>query len=181
MQAIVSRPGVVGKGDDEHLLRFSIGARDGFHAFEAADAVLEMHDVIVLVQLAEIDLRAARLLAGAAQGHAAGAGVAVAPEELGIAEHRDFRRGEGEAGIERADGELQRVGFDRRDEIVEALDLALVVAENVDAPAVEPPVAELGEEGLALDFIDHEIARLELAETVLKKSRRVVFAWRIGP
>src|SRR5688572_20917468 len=134
-----------------------------------------MHDVIVFRQLAEIDLRAARLLARPPQREAARAVISIVAEGLGGAEEGRLRGGESEAANERADDELQRVGLDRREQIAQPLDLAFIVAKDVDAPALRAPFAELGEKALALDFIDHKVARFEIAETVIVKRRREIF------
>jgi len=161
------KSGVVGKLDDQDFLRGIVAARDGTHAFVAANAVLEVDDELAIGEFAEVDLRAALRLASSAHGEAAGAGVPVTAEEFGVTKDGDFRRGKRETAGESTDGKMQRVGFDRRDELAQALRFTFVVAENVDTPAVGAPLGELREESLALDFVDDEVAGLEFAEAVI--------------
>ena len=167
-------PRIVRKRDDEHFLNRPIRPRDLLQALIAPDPVFEMHHEIVFVQLAEIDLRPPLHFARAAHRHPSRARVAVTPEQLRIAENRDLRAGKDEAVRQRADDEFQRIAFHSRDDLAQALDFSLVVAENMHAPTIQPPSAQALEELLALDLIHHEIPRLELAESVIEKRRRII-------
>ena len=98
------KPRRVCKFDCQHFLVF-FASLEFLQAEIPADAVFEMHDEVALVHLTEVDLRPAGLVAHAPQREPAGAGVAIAAEQFGIGEHRDFCRREGEAARNDADGE----------------------------------------------------------------------------
>ncbi len=68
-----------------------------------------------------------------------------------------------------ADGELNRLGLDGRQQVVKPLDFSFVVAEEVDAPARFAPLAQLRKEALAFVLIDDQITRFKFSQAVLKK------------
>ena len=85
-------PRIIGESNDKDFLVVAgvidpgySGAWYGLHSFVAPNAVFEVDDEIVLVQLAEVDLGPAGLLPRATQREPTGARVAVAPEEFGVA------------------------------------------------------------------------------------------------
>ena len=98
-----------------------------------------MDDEIVFFEIAEVDLRPLGLVAGAADGEASGAVIAVAAKEFGIGENGDFSWGIDEALGEGTDGENEGIGFYWGEEVVESFDLAVVITKNLHAPTCFAP------------------------------------------
>ena len=155
----------------EHLVRFPLRDRKTLQPEILPDPVLEMHDEIALVQLAEIDLRPIRQFPASLERKTAGAGVAVAPEQFRVGQHGHFGRGKGEPAREYAGGKNNVAALGGRNQVAQPLDLALVVAVNENAPLLPAPFAQLLEKALALRFLDDEITRLENAKPMLVERR----------
>ena len=131
--------------------------------------MLQVHHEFTLHQLGKVDLRAVGDLPRAPQRQPAGARIAVAAEKLSIGEHHHPPGGKGEPAPDDADAKLDGLRLHGRNEVVQPLHFTLVIAKEEDALPGLAPLAQLREKALALPFIHHEIARLELAEAVLEK------------
>src|SRR5581483_9038012 len=114
------------------------------------DAVLEMDDEIAFVQLAEIDLRAVRLLARAAQREPACTGAAIAAEQFRVGKNRDFCCRKSEAARDDTDQKRDVLVFLIGQQFAQPLDLSFVVAKNKRAPAGLTSFAQLSKELVAL-------------------------------
>ncbi len=138
------------------------------HALVEPDAVMQMHDVVAVRDLRKIErLRLAAqvdqplLLAQRAQR-------LVAAENLRVAQHDELARRPDEAAQQRALVEGDVLGGNLRlgEDFLQALLLALVVAEDHDFPALGHPVAQVIEEKLAAIFLEDEVAARRVEEIV---------------